>query len=396
MCVCTQTDLLLSDWERVKLCGHFEQTFAGVRIAESLVWMHSTTLGDLYATVVAQLRALGQTVPLELSTDDDEYARSAAVANGAAEALLFSGQGAQYVGMCVQLCQESERARQLFARASEIVGFDVLARCRDGPLPQLSETSVCQIAILVADVAALEKVPEAQKRRVKACAGLSLGEYAALVFADVLTFDDAVRIVHARAQAMQAASDAAPTGLASVLGLGDAALQALLDECNAKAESSQQLLAVANYLAPGNRAVGGSSAALDVLAELAAKHNAKKVTRLNVSGAFHSAHMQPAQAALAAAVEAAEWRAPRVAVISNVSARAYESVDEIKAALVRHIVEPVRWQQSIELMLGEFGVTTFVELGCGTILTGLLRHILRARNGNGAAPTNVELCSVSV
>jgi [acyl-carrier-protein] S-malonyltransferase len=386
-----QTDLQLSDLERVKLCGLLEQTFSGVRIAESLVWLHTTTLGDLYDTVIAQLRAQGKhDVPLELSTDDDEYVRSAAVAHGASDAFLFSGQGAQYVGMCVRLCDENERARQLFARASELVGFDVLAHCRDGPLAKLSETSVCQIAMLVADIAALETVPEARKRRVKACAGLSLGEYAALVFADALSFEDAVRIVHARAIAMQAASDGAPTGLASVLGLDDAALQALLDEANAGTDAP---LTIANYLAPGNRAVGGTNAALDKLAEVAAKYNAKKVTRLNVSGAFHSAHMQSAQAALAAAIGAAEWRAPRIAVICNVTARAYESVDEIKAALVRHIVEPVRWQQSIELMLGELGVTTFLELGCGTVLAGLMRHILRARN---SAVNNITISSNSV
>lgn len=378
----------MSDWERVGLCAQLEQAFAGVRIDEALVWLHTTTLGDLYRAVEAQLST---PVPRELASDDEPYAQFAAlVGDSKVEALLFAGQGAQYVGMCVELCAENERARRLFERASAIVGFDVLQLCRDGPLERLSETSVCQIALLVADVAALEKLPEARKRRVAACAGLSLGEYAALVFAEAVSFDDAVRVVHARALAMQAAAERTATGLASVLGLDDSALEALLAQCNSARSDSP--LTIANYLAPGNRALGGAQASLDAMQEIAASHQAKKVARLNVSGAFHTAHMQPAQAALAAAIEAAEWRMPRLPVVSNVTALPYASVAEIKQTLVRHVVEPVRWQQSIEHMLDALHVSSFVELGCGSVLTGLLRHILRARAA--AAPVALETASV--
>lgn len=376
----------MSDWERVGLCARFEQAFAGVRIDEALVWLHTTTLGDLYRAVEAQLTT---PVPRELPSDDESYLQFAALVGDKVEAFLFAGQGAQYVGMCAQLCAENVRARQLFERASAIVGFDVLQLCRDGPLERLSDTSVCQIALLVADVAALETLPEARKRRVAVCAGLSLGEYAALVFADALSFDDAVRVVHARALAMQAAAESAPTGLASVLGLDDAALLALLAECNAA--NAESPLAIANYLAPGNRALGGSRAALDALAALAPKHQAKKVARLNVSGAFHTPHMRAAQAALGAAIDAAEWHLPRIAVVSNVTARPYASVDEIKQALVRHIVEPVQWQQSVEHMLDALRVTAFLELGCGTVLSGLLRHILRARATTSVAVDNASV-----
>ena len=166
--------------------------------------------------------------------------------------------------------------------------------------------------------------------------------------------------------------------MVSVLGLDDSAIDSLLAECNAEFENAEDQLCVANYLAPGNRAIGGSDAALARLQELAMARGAKKATRLRVAGAFHTLHMAEAADALREALDSVELHTPRIPVLSNVSGEPYKSAEEVRASLVRHLTEPVRWQQSIECMLRPpFDIASFIELSSSSVLSGLMRHILR-------------------
>jgi [acyl-carrier-protein] S-malonyltransferase len=289
-------------------------------------------------------------------------------------AFLFPGQGAQFVGMSVELCRTLPAAQRLFDEAAEILGYDLLKVCADGPADKLNSTAVSQPALYVASLAALESLrarePHAEADCV-ATAGLSLGEYTALAFASALTFADGLRLVQMRGRAMQAAADATPSGMVSVLGL---ALEKVEELC-AKARPAGTIT-VANLLCPGNIVVSGTNAACDEVQRLAPEMGAMKTIRLPVAGAFHTAIMKPADETLAKTLAQTELRVPRVPVWSNVDARPHGDPDEIRGLLVRQVLQPVLWERTMRALLAD-GVTKFYEIGPGRVLAGLLKRVER-------------------
>jgi [acyl-carrier-protein] S-malonyltransferase len=288
-------------------------------------------------------------------------------------AFLFPGQGAQAIGMGRQLYETLPAARQLFDEASTILGYNLVEVCGNGPVERLNSTVVSQPAIFVTSLAALEALrgndPEAVSR-CAAVAGLSLGEYTALVFAEALSFKDGLRVVQRRGEAMQAASDAAPSSMFSVLGLE----QPKVEELCAAARGSETL-AVANLLCPGNIVISGSKNACDAAERLAADWGARTV-RLAVAGAFHTPLMKPADERLAEALAAVTIRPARVPVWSNVDAQPHSEPDEIRQLLIRQVVQPVLWEQTMRNLLAA-GFDRFCEIGPGRVLAGLLKRVQR-------------------
>ena len=288
-------------------------------------------------------------------------------------AFLFPGQGAQVVGMAAGLCESLPAARALFDRAAEILGYDLLSVCAGGPKERLDSTAVSQPAIYVASLAALASLEQSEPGASAECvaaAGLSLGEYTALTFAGALTFEDGLRLVRKRGEAMQAAADARAGGMVSILILD----QPQVEEIVARA-SEVGLVRIANYLCPGNLVVSGEKAACDEARRLADEAGAKTLP-LAVAGAFHTPLMQPAVEALTRALASTRIAAPRVPVWANVTARPYAEVGEIPPSLARQVVEPVRWEQTMRALLAE-GVERFYEIGPGKVLCGLLKRIHR-------------------
>ena len=290
-------------------------------------------------------------------------------------AFLFPGQGAQFVGMGRELDRDVPAARALFDRANDLLGFDLRAACFDGPADALEATDVSQPAIFVASLAALEGLKAADPGVVDACegaAGLSLGEYTALVFAGALDFETALRVVRKRGEAMQAAALATPSGMTGVLGLDEAKVDQV---CEKVAPLGK--LWKANMLGPGNVVVSGENAALAGVEAAAAELGALKCVPLAVAGAFHTPLMKPADERLAEALEGAEVRPPRVPVYSNVDAAPHASDPKtIRETLAVQVTRGVRWDESMRRMLAD-GYDTFYEVGPGRVLTGLLKRIDR-------------------
>ena len=265
---------------------------------------------------------------------------------------LFSGQGAQTVGMGAGLPAD------LYDRASEILGYDLRTLCLEGPIEKLTRTDYSQPALLVTALAAHAGAPAAG-------AGLSLGEITALAAAGAVAFEDAVRIVKVRGEAMQAACEAQPGGMASVIGL---------DLKNIRA-ACEGLVTVANLNSPGQIVISGASEPLLRASEACRQAGARRVIPLKVAGAYHSPLMEPAVAALRAALAAVEFREPKWPVVSNVTARPYRSAAEIAPTLARQITSTVRFEESVRFMIDELGVTDFAEFGAGNVLTGLVGKI---------------------
>ncbi len=289
-------------------------------------------------------------------------------------AFLFPGQGAQAVGMCRELDQELPAVRELFDRAGEILGIDLRKLCIEGPAEALEATDVSQPAIFAASLAALESLKVSNPDLVGSCegaAGLSLGEYTALTFAGALDFESGLRLVRRRGQAMQAAAVATPSGMTSVLGLDEAAVDEL---CRRVAPAGR--LWKANLLGPGNIVVSGEKAALDQVPAIATELGAMKVVPLAVAGAFHSDLMKPADAQLAEALAQTPLTPPRIPVYSNVDAAPHSAPDDIRRTLVAQVLQGVRWEDSMRRMLAD-GFDTFYEIGPGRVLTGLLKRIDR-------------------
>jgi [acyl-carrier-protein] S-malonyltransferase len=290
-------------------------------------------------------------------------------------AFLFPGQGAQSIGMCKELDQELPAVRALFDRADEILGFDLRKVCFEGPAEALEATDVSQPAIFVASLAALESLRASDPAVVESCAGaagLSLGEYTALVFAGALDFASGLEVVRCRGQAMQAASQATPSGMTSVLGLDETKVDEL---CRRAAVHGR--LWKANMLGPGNIAVSGEAAALEAIEPIATELGAMKVVRLAVAGAFHTPLMKPADDQLAEVLERIGIQRARLPVYSNVSALPHSDEPRaISQTLAAQVTLGVRWEESMRRMLAD-GFDTFFEIGPGRVLTALLKRIDR-------------------
>lgn len=289
-------------------------------------------------------------------------------------AFLFPGQGAQSVGMCKEVVESIPAARKLFDEASTILGYDLYQVCQEGPKEKLDSTVVSQPAIFVASLASLEKLRATEPAVEADCiasAGLSLGEYTALVFARALSFADGVRLVQKRGQAMQEASDATPSGMISVLGLDPDTVGGLCD----KARSAGKI-EIANLLCPKNIVVSGEAAACDAIEQSALEAGAIKTIRLAVAGAFHTDIMKPADEKLAAALAQCDMKTAKLPVWSNVDAKPHTDPAEAKGLLIRQVLQPVLWEETMRNLLAQ-GVERFYEIGPGRVLAGLLKRIDR-------------------
>lgn len=294
--------------------------------------------------------------------------------------ILFPGQGAQAVGMGRWLYENHATAKSLFDQASEVLGYDLAELCLEGPADRLNATEFGQPALFTVGMAAARVLGEEQPERierVRTAAGLSLGEYTAVCFAGGISFADGVRLVQRRGEAMQAASDAVPSGMASVLGLDLDKVDELCD-----VSRGDDVLRPANLLCPGNIVVSGHQAAIDRLILAAPDAGAMQVIRLSVAGAFHTSLMEPAVEKLRAALEEMPISDTAIPVYSNVDAMPHQSADEIRSLLSRQVIEPVRWEDSIRQMIAD-GIDGFDEVGTGRVLRGTLKRIQRKIKNDG-------------
>lgn len=288
-------------------------------------------------------------------------------------AFLFPGQGAQHVGMGSKIVEKSPAAKALYERASAILGYDLAKVCFSGPNTELDTTEVSQPAIFVTSLACLEVLKAESPDIVANCstaAGLSLGEYTALVFSGAMSFEDGLRVVQKRGQAMQAASNATVSGMVSILLLDRDKVAEVVKE-----SSSAGRLWIANYLCPGNIVVSGEKAACERAAQVAEQVGGKAVP-LVVAGAFHTDIMKPADQELAAALAGVSISPPRIPVVSNVDAATHTDANDIRQILVRQVINPVLWEDSVRVLLSQ-GCDAFYEIGPGKVLKGLMKRIDR-------------------
>ncbi len=264
--------------------------------------------------------------------------------------------------------------RNLYDRAGDVLGYDLAKLCFEGPAEQLDSTVCSQPALFVTSLAALESLRSESPDVVLSCeaaAGLSLGEYTAIVFAGMMDFEAGLMLVQQRGAAMQEASDRVPSGMVSILGLERVQVEALCDKAR-----GGEVLEIANILCPGNIVISGTNAACERAAEMAQSLGAMKAVPLAVAGAFHTQIMRPADQRLAEALAGVVMHRPRIPVISNVDARPHSDPEEIRDLLVKQVLQPVLWEQSVRYLVQE-GFDQFYEVGPGRVLRGLLRRIER-------------------
>ena len=289
-------------------------------------------------------------------------------------AFLFPGQGAQSVGMGWRLAESLPAVRRLYDRAAEVLGYDLAKLCFKGPAEELDSTVVSQPALFVTSLAALESLRSESPEVVLSCeaaAGLSLGEYTAIVFAGVIDFEAGLTLVQQRGAAMQEAADATAGGMVSILGLERVEVEALCDRAR-----GEDVLEITNLLCPGNIVISGSNAACERAAEMGRSFGAMKSVPLAVAGAFHTPIMRPADQRLAEVLAGVPMQKPKIPVVSNVDARPHDDPEEIRRLLIRQVLHPVRWEESMRYLL-EQGFDQFYEVGPGRVLRGLLRRIDR-------------------
>ncbi|KAA9339124.1 ACP S-malonyltransferase [Hymenobacter busanensis] len=283
------------------------------------------------------------------------------------KAVIFPGQGSQFPGMGRELYQQHPEAQRLMVQANDILGFSLTDIMFSGSDEDLRRTDVTQPAIFLHSVALFSTLPDLRPDMV---AGHSLGEFSALVAAGVLQFDDALRLVAQRAQAMQAACQEQPGTMAAILGLDDATVERICQEITQQGN----VVVAANYNCPGQLVISGSQAGIEQACEALKAAGAKRALPLPVGGAFHSPLMQSAEAALAQAIERTTFSPGRCPVYQNVDAAPHTNPDEIRQNLVRQLTAPVRWTQSVQRMAQD-GATEFVECGPGKVLQGLVKKI---------------------
>lgn len=273
-----------------------------------------------------------------------------------------------------RLAESLPAARRLYDRASEVLGYDLAKLCFEGPADELDSTVCSQPAIFVTSLAALESLRAELPDVVLACeatAGLSLGEYTAMVFAGVMEFEEGLTVVQRRGAAMQQAADATPGGMVSILGLERVEIESLCEEVR-----NGEVLKVANLLCPGNIVISGSLGACERAAGIAQARGAMKAVPLAVAGAFHTEIMRPADRQCGEALAQVPMHKPRIPVISNVDALPHDDPEEIRQILVRQILQAVRWEDSMRYLIQQ-GFDQFYEVGPGRVLRGLLRRIDR-------------------
>jgi len=281
-------------------------------------------------------------------------------------AYIFPGQGAQFVGMGKALYDEHDIAKKTFNHANEILGFDLAKLCFEGPAEELMLTKNCQVAIMVASIAALRvMLLEPSEFTPQVALGLSLGEYSALVAAESLSFSDAVKLVRLRGEYMEEASKKMPGKMVSIIGLGVEDTQTLCEASGAE---------IANLNCPGQVVASGTIDKIESLTELAKEKGAKRVIPLDVSGAFHSSLMAEASHRLAEALKETVILPPKLPVISNITAYSQDNPEQIKQNLIDQVSSTTRWEESIR-HVAERGIKTFLEIGPGTVLKGLLKRI---------------------
>ena len=293
------------------------------------------------------------------------------------KAFVFPGQGAQFVGMGKDLYENSALAKELFEKANDILGYRITDIMFAGTDEDLRQTKVTQPAVFLHSVISALCMGDAFQPDM--VAGHSLGEFSALVAAGALNFEDGLKLVYARAMAMQKACEAQPSTMAAIVGLDDATVEQVCAEVSAEGN----VVVPANYNNPGQLVISGNVEAVNAACEKLKAAGAKRALVLAVGGAFHSPLMQPAKDELQAAIEATDFHTPKCPVYQNVDAQAHTNPDEIKANLIAQLTASVRWKQEVENMIAA-GATDFTECGPGKALQGMIAKIAKGNDAVSA------------
>jgi [acyl-carrier-protein] S-malonyltransferase len=290
-------------------------------------------------------------------------------------AYIFPGQGAQFVGMGQDLYNLNEETKALFEKANDILGFRITDIMFNGTDEDLKQTNVTQPAIFLHSVILAKALGD--KFQPSMVAGHSLGEFSALVSAGALSFEDGLKLVSQRANAMQKACELQPSTMAAILGLDDETVEKICTQV-------EEVVVAANYNCPGQLVISGSIEGVDKACALLTEAGAKRALKLNVGGAFHSPLMEPAKVELQTAIEATDIKSPSCPIYQNVDAKAYTNPQEIKANLIAQLTGAVRWTQTVQNMLAD-GAEAFVEVGPGNVLQGLVKKVDRQAQTSSAS-----------